>query len=652
MAKWWQDFPWRLIQTNLREIDIISLDPVRFVADLKAFHANSVMFNFGGTEAFYPSKVKDHYINPFLKGDPLKTLVELCHENNIKVIARTDFSKMHKSIFEAHPDWAYVEDGAGALDSNGFYSTCQSGGFQHEFMDNVISEIINTYKVDGIYCNMGGFMTVDYNLKLHGPCQCENCKKTFASAFNMELPQKDLPFADPRKPEVATYQKFKAMVTAQQKKRVTELIKSINPEVAYCGVDYTRLEANTELGRPLPPWMYNASSNTRMINSTHSRADNADVDMMGFASRGASVSPYLQQYRLYQALANFGGLDYFIMGRLDNKEDTSAYENVKTVFSFAAENEKIYGSASSCATVLMIKDSYKIPSAEERGWVRFFTELHIPFDEVIVPSLKAVDFSQYSLVVLPSKARLAEEVIELLDDFVFKGGKLLVSGKSVKLKSIGVSPKVAQNEATGAYLKLSSADKAILGALKDRSFVPVGKGWYGYEGEAKSSLCAIMPPQCFGPPELCYEKEEPTGGFGLLINDYGAGKTAYLPWEIGTLYFNEGYDVWFLFAKAVVEEVLGQKSIAPELSEMVEVTYGKCKEGLLVSLVNGTGHFSTSFFKPVEVRDIEIVLPWNLPTASCYALSGKKECQCVVEDGQVRIKLDKLGMFETLVINK
>ena len=32
--KWWKHYPWRMIQTNLREIDFQDLDPETFVKDL------------------------------------------------------------------------------------------------------------------------------------------------------------------------------------------------------------------------------------------------------------------------------------------------------------------------------------------------------------------------------------------------------------------------------------------------------------------------------------------------------------------------------------------------------------------------------------------------------------------------------------------
>ena len=131
------------------------------------------------------------------------------------------------------------------------------------------------------------------------------------------------------------------MVTASQKKRISALIKSVNPDVAYCSVDYVRQESNTEIGRALPHWQYSAASNTRTIIGCGLGADNADVDFMAFSARGTSVTPALQEYRLWQALSNFGGADYFIMGRLDNKEDTSAYARVRKVFEYAYKNESI-----------------------------------------------------------------------------------------------------------------------------------------------------------------------------------------------------------------------------------------------------------------------------------------------------------------------
>ena len=638
----------------MREIDVEGLDAERFVEDLKSFHANAVMVNFGGTMANYHSDVEDHYINPRITAETdaeLKRLVKLCHEAGIKVIARTDFSKMNVSVLDKHPDWAYREgDDLEVLDSNGYVSTCQNGGFQQAFMDKVITEIIERFNVDGIYCNMGGFMIVDYNVKLHGPCQCDNCRQAFKVQFNMELPKKDVPFANMADPAVQAYQKFKAMVTAAQKKRVAQLIKKVNPDVAYCSVDYVRQESNTEMGRALPHWQYSAASNTRAIIGCGTDADNADVDMMGFCARETSVSPALQEYRLWQALSNFGGLDYFIMGRLDNKKDTSSYGRVRKVFSYAARNERLLLDSRSDAKVLLVRDSYQIPNPEERGWVRMLTELHIPFDETLTASLGSKINGGYSLIILPDKPRLSADICDALAGFVSGGGSIVASGKaSPALSVLGVQPgkPVA---ADGAYIELSDTDRDVLPELSCRGPVPMGKGYNSYTRLTASEVCRIMPPQSFGPPEVCYCNEEPTGLYGLLLNDHGKGKAVYMPWNPGSLYYSEGYDIWMEFVSSVLLDVIGVSQVSRSMSPMVEVTVGKSGNRAVVHLVNGTGHFGTSFFDPVPV-DAEFEIPWDKENASIENLDAAGNVEFSIRDGKLRVKVPGLGFHACLVIS-
>jgi len=45
MTDWWQTKQWRLIQTNLREIDMVDISAARVVADLVDFRANVLMIN-------------------------------------------------------------------------------------------------------------------------------------------------------------------------------------------------------------------------------------------------------------------------------------------------------------------------------------------------------------------------------------------------------------------------------------------------------------------------------------------------------------------------------------------------------------------------------------------------------------------------------
>lgn len=50
---WWKDRAWRIVQTNLREIDMADMDAAQYVRELQDFHANTVIINTGGIVASY-----------------------------------------------------------------------------------------------------------------------------------------------------------------------------------------------------------------------------------------------------------------------------------------------------------------------------------------------------------------------------------------------------------------------------------------------------------------------------------------------------------------------------------------------------------------------------------------------------------------------
>ena len=294
---WWNNYPWRVIQPNFREIDTRDFDEERFLDSLKEFSCNAVMLNAAGLIASYPTELDDHVRSTYLEGFDLKHLVERCHDNGIKVIARTDFSKIPLSVYERHPDWAYRKPDGEPLIYNGYVQTCLSGGYQGGYMDEILKELFHQIPFDGIYCNMGtatGYI-VDYSMNRHGPCQCDACRKAFKGKYGMDIP------AELSRTDKASmvYFRFQQELAGAQKKRITELLRQINPELAYCSVDYVRQEANSEYGRELPHWQYQAASNARAIRGMGLEADVADVDFMGFAYRHVAANPVLQELRLW-----------------------------------------------------------------------------------------------------------------------------------------------------------------------------------------------------------------------------------------------------------------------------------------------------------------------------------------------------------------
>ena len=643
MEHWWTNYPWRVIQTNFREIDTINFDEDRFLEDLMAFSCNAVMLNAAGLIASYDTALPDHTRSAYLEGFDLKRLVERCHENGIRVIARTDFSKTPRAVFERHPDWAYRHVDGSELDYNGYVQTCLSGGYQGGYMDEILKEMLTRIPFDGIYCNMGsatGYI-VDYSMNRHGPCQCEACRRAFKGKYGIEIPVA----LRPGDKASMAYFRFQQELAAAQKKRITALLREIDPEIAYCSVDYVREEANSEFGRALPHWQYQASSNARAIRGMGLGGTSVDVDFMGFGYRHVAVNPALQELRLWQTVANFGDLDYYVMGRLDNKQDKSAFPRVQKVFRYAAEHEALFSGVQSAADVLLVRESYVIPNAEERGWVRALTELHILFDETLSGGLGKLELSKYKTIILPEKTRLAPPVTEKLSAWVREGGTLLASGQLPAMDCFGVKGESRKNnDALGAMLRVDGAERPLF---------MVGRSYWEREYEdAAERIGNYLPPERFGPPELCYPTEAPTDYPAAAKMPFGTGFGVSIPWYPAANYYTDGYDNWLVFLKYVLCGLCDCHPVSEDLSPMMEVTRGR-KEGMeLIHFVNGSGHFGNSFFDTAMLCDQSVTIPWLHETARCENLDEPGNVRWALENGKLTVTIPKLGAHACIDIRQ
>ncbi len=105
---WWNRTPIRLIQTNLPEIEG-GMDRDEYVRSVIEASANTVLFNTGGIVANYQTELPYHWKNPNIgEEDLVADLISKFHENDIKYIARFDFSKLDSSIAVEKPEWLYV----------------------------------------------------------------------------------------------------------------------------------------------------------------------------------------------------------------------------------------------------------------------------------------------------------------------------------------------------------------------------------------------------------------------------------------------------------------------------------------------------------------------------------------------------------------
>ena len=96
--KWWLDEPYRLVQTNLREIDAIDFDVDKYVKSIKDIGANVILINVGGIVANYYTNLEYQYQNPNLKFDMIEAVIRRMHQEGIRVMGRFDFSKLNETL--------------------------------------------------------------------------------------------------------------------------------------------------------------------------------------------------------------------------------------------------------------------------------------------------------------------------------------------------------------------------------------------------------------------------------------------------------------------------------------------------------------------------------------------------------------------------
>ena len=651
MANWWHEKPMRLVQTNLRQIDI-ERDPKEIIREVEDFGGNAVLFSVGGIVSFYPSELEFQTPIPGLKSDFVGEARAEARVQGIRFIARLDLSKCHKHVFDSHPEWFFKRVDGKPIIYNGVYSTCINGGYYREYCFEIMKEVIGRYDVDGFFFNMFGYQTRDYSGNYHGLCQCVNCQKRFREMFELPLPQKE----DSNDPVYRQFQEFRGITSSEMSEAVREFIHS-HENMVYLR---PRPESNSAVDRALPVWQYSGSDNVKRARGTYltkpvsSIDSNTAVYFLDIPYRFASVSPHLTTLRLAQDIASGGGIDMYVLGTLD-QEDKMAIRPAREIFHFFAEHEDVYYNLKPLAKVCLIVGN----NSDYRGMFRLLTENHILFDSVSA-SIFSDDnaeesLKKYDMIILPGISRLSDKQAQTIDQFVHSGGKLMMTGDAMSLgglQCIGVQKAVMKNDSMrSAYFRIHDGQRLDVFPDTDLIFLD-GSYLYATVKEGATPLWTLVPPCVYGPPEKVFIDKEESDWPGVIMYSHGDGKTAYFPWNIGRLYYRHsspGHEKAFL--GVFLDLCDGHRQIVTNAHPQVEINlFAQAGGKYVLSLVNSSGHQSTAFFEPIPTYDIEVRMELPEEVKSAFSLKLNKEIP-LSQDGEYSyVKLERLELFDTVVM--
>ena len=644
---WWLT-PQRLLQTNLREIDA-TMDVDQYIREVQDFGANIVLFNVGGIVANYPTELEFHWRNTFMKEDLVGQVLPRLHAVGIKMMGRFDFSKINETYATQHPEWLYVSEAGEHVNYNGQVHTCLMGGYQQDYMFKILKEAATRYPLDGVFFNMIGFPQKDYSRVFHGICQCESCKRSFK-----EYSGQDLPKHDGNPDTLSKHKKWQRIQIDRQFERVRELIKSIRKDIVICTytvdhIDVMRKESGDPIG--VEAWDDVQRAQWSLLTTENKQLANASVHFYQMIFRHSAAAPYLHTRRLWQQVVNGAWLDFYCIGPLQRLEDRAGIGPVSGVFRFHRDNEKWMLNTVSAAEVGLVRND----GDDYWGWVQMLSEHHVPYDLV---SFEHSTLQQYKALIVPDSGRVSKDEARALDAYVKSGGKLLLSGKIPEsLDCLGRAKlKKTWPQRHSMYVRIRGEDKSKLAVegLKDYDLVQLRGDFFEYgPTSGTQSMLRLIHDVTYGPPEKCYihsVSDIPA----MLLKDFGKGKVALLPFQIGAMYREWGNLGHPMVAVGTLDNVFKtDRRLQVGTSAMVEVTHRRDPNGGFewVALYNHTGHLENSFHPPLPVHDIQISLKADKKVKSVKSLqSGKAIPFTVTKDGRIEAVLPQLECFDVVLV--
>lgn len=606
--RWWMEEPVRLIQTNLRETDT-ALDPERLVRQLMDLDANALLIGMGGIVAHYPTSVPFHYRSRSLRGDMFGDVLRLAHARGIRVIGRFDLSKTQKAVYDARPEWFFRKANGGPVIYNGLYSTCINGGYYREHALTILNEALERYDVDGLFFNMFGNPASDYSGQPLGSCTCAECKKRPGPAGPMLARAKN---------EVAA--------------KIGALIHTKRPNAAFWTyiqdhVDGIMSESNTAVDRPLPLWPYSASDNVnRARNSQPGKmAFNLCIGFVDIPYRLTTVPAAEIQTRLYQNMAHGAGPAFVAIGTLD-QEDRGGLAAAKPVFAFHRKHAALYAGQESAARVLLLGGR----GASYQGWFRLLTELHVPF--AVSDNFDWIGKREFDVVI--SATGIPRELAPF---------KVLAAGAVEPAIAVKGRLRRRRESTRSAYFRVR--DRKLLPSLESTNLLFVDGPMLEYQVEEPAAL-TLIPPSMFGPPERVSMDAVETETPGLLAGE----RHVFLPWDVGGLYQRHSSPAHAALVSDLLRYLQPRRQVLTNAHPLVEMTLMRqaAHGRTLLHMVNLSGHSSTAYFAPIEMRDIEVRVLGSFARARTAAGA---ELRTTVADGYTRFVVGSLGAYEAIILD-
>ncbi len=707
--KRWYQRQLRMVQTVLRETDIIGYDAKGVVEYLREIDANCIIVNAGGVIDFFDNKTALGRPNSFQNGqDMLGDLIREAHGQDIRVMVRVDFRGVESARYEQKPDWfAQNPDGSPHIGWTRIHRPCYNGVYPNEHAVAFIREMMSRYDVDGVWENAVGFGI--------GPCYCRTCRNLYRRDTGKEIPVG----GDYASPQFDEYRAWKAQCADRHIALLRATVKSFGEDKAFCSEIFGMFHSSNALMTGID--LYNAKEHFDFLVSPAFLDGCANpsrkYDTLTYAASSIrflkAIAPNKQAVLLYgnngtkwryvkapsletriwlwEAASVGGGFwNCLFNGQHPGAAVDSRNARIEQeTYRYLKENEdSLAGQLPVCDVgIYYSKPSRDALGSDDeakdeygvfiRGVERALTERHIQYTFLPDLDLTYEKLAACKALLLPNGAYLSQEQMALIRRYVENGGGLVASYKSSLYDEkgrrrddfglgdlFGVSfTGMTRDTSSDSYQLVRDFTHPLLDGMDaENTRMVMNEGATLLctvpEGSGAHTVLSYVPLIYNQPPEYAWIQEEKTDYPTAVANRFGKGRVVYFANQPDKLCWTNGHEDFLdLYCNAVSFVKSAPLSLETNAPASVHVHFMRragTEKQAVISFVNTTSAALRPVRELVPVTDIEVTLP-GVALDSFSIL--KQDGAIQVENGKkgeegkaVRIKLERLQAFAAVYL--
>ena len=686
----WFDTPMRWVQLTLVENDPGTFDPKFWLDYFRTLHADAATLSAGGIVAYYPTNVPLHHRSAWLgNSDPFGVLVAGCRAMGMRVVARTDPHAVREEVRAAHPDWI-------AHNANGearrhwanpeLWVTCALGPYNFDFMDQVHREIVEKYKVDGIFSNRWA--------QQGGDCYCATCQKNFKDASGMDLPRS----ADRRDPGRRAY-------VAWRKARLTELwkkwdatVRAANPEASFIPNGPPDLKTAGELAAiqftdnqarrgVTPPWANGRRA--KEYRSVMGRRPIGGIFSVGLeeAYRWKDSVQSEPEIRLWVAEGTANGMRPWVTKFSGVLYDRRWLPVVERIYDWHYAHERYLRNETPLARVAVLHSEQT--AAEHPGMAQgdrhedhmlgmyhSLVESRIPFELVHEAFLTPDRLDRFKLLILADTAALSDAQCRAIREYVARGGSVLATfatsladESGARRDNFGLSDLFGVTFAgkvdgpmQNSYLSLDSdpstgARHPVLAGLDGTPRIINGV----FRLDVRPTIdfpspVTLIPTYPDLPMEDVYPRVTHTTTRELYLRDLGRSRVAYIPWDIDrSLWDVMCVDHLRLLRNTIEWTANEPPPVAVKGPGLLDVTAWRQRDSMTVHLVNLTNPMMMKGplreVIPIGPQQITVRLPAGTRPKKVQLLTAGKTVDYKLTGTAITLTVPSVDVHEVVAID-